>query len=430
MVAKIFKKYNKFLNADGTPKTVVVARDTGTTTSIGTGTQNRTTAMLRQYWNYYRQDGTVFASINITAMNTIMVGYSLISENDDAKNLIKKKLASLSLEDILLDNTIYALVFGDAFIEKIPYKNKNGDIARLKTVNPVTMIINSNKYGEIDSYQQVIGGKTLDVILKPDDIIHIRFFPRPESPYGLSIIEPSKITIDRKMSIDDSLTTAIIRHGTGKYVVTVGDKNEIPPKPVFDKIKAELENITAKNEFIVPGVVSIDTIDEKGVQGVKDYFDYFQTQLVVGLMCPEEALGMARGVTNATAKVKEIMYERFIKSLQHKLSNLVRLEIINPVLKANGFEEDSVFIIFHSVTDADEAVKAKWLGNLLRGYPERQKPFTINEIRSMFDFPPIEGGDVNIIQSKGKRDSDTESRVDDIEEDLEELSDLNAGNET
>ena len=421
MKFKLFSRKSKFLDKNGNPKTVVVTSSSSSFTSIGSSQQSRNTNILRQYWNYYRQEGTVFASINTTAMNAVMVGYNLTSENKDAKKLIEKKLSALNIEEVMLDNTIYGLVFGDAFIEKISSKN-NGDIVKLKTVNPITMVINTDKYGNTISYQQVINGKLLDTMLTTDDIVHIRFFPRPDSPYGLSIIEPSKITIDRKLSIDDSLTTAIKRHGTGKYVVTVGDKDEIPPKTVFDKIKVELEDITSKNEFIVPGVVSIKTIDEKGVQGVKDYFDYFQTQLVVGLMCPEEALGMARGVTNATAKTKEIMYERFIKSLQHKIANLIRIEIINPILRANGFEENIVFMRFNSVTDADEAVKAKWLGNLLRGYPEGSKPFTINEVRAMFDYPPIKEGNVLDVGKPNKRS--TTERLDDLEDDVEELVDM------
>jgi hypothetical protein len=122
--------------------------------------------------------------------------------------------------------------------------------------------------------------------------------------------------------------------------------------------------------------------------------------LIIGLLCPEEALGLGRGSTEATSKVKEIMYERMIKAIQHKLSEQIRRELINPFLQERGFEPNSVRIRFNSVTDADEAIKAKWLGNLLRGYPEGQKPFTVNEIRAIFDYPPLPEGDRPVDQPK------------------------------
>ena len=84
------------------------------------------------------------------------------------------------------------------------------------------------------------------------------------------------------------------------------------------------------------------------------------------------------------------MFERFIKAIQHKLSTKLRVEIINQLLLENGFEENTVHLRFNSVTDADEGTKAKWIGNLLRG---GVKVFSTNEIRAMFDYPPVEGGD-------------------------------------
>jgi len=109
--------------------------------------------------------------------------------------------------------------------------------------------------------------------------------------------------------------------------------------------------------------------------------------------------------TEATSKVKEIMYERFIKSIQHKISMKIKKELINPILEENGKEPNLVTMRFNSVTDSDEAVKAKWMGNLLRGFPEGNGPFTINEIRAVFDYDPIEGGDELMEQGSGLEDN-------------------------
>jgi len=391
---------DKYITLEGKPKTIVRTGDSKSGKAKIGGSGKRTEKSLKSYWDYYVGEGTIFASINTTAWNSVMVGYHLITTDPEAKLEVQRFFDDIDIDSLMLDNTTYTLIFGDAFIEKVR-DSESKLIADAKTVNPVTMIVNEDKFGRDESYQQKIEGE-LQPPLKLDEIMHLRFFPDPASVYGVSLMAPSKDTIDRKVTTDEAISNAIIRHGTSKYVVTVGTDTEVPPDAVFTQIKTELEDITEQNEFIVPGPVKIETIDEKGIQGVEDYFNYFQTMLIIGLLCPEEALGLGRGSTEATSKVKEIMYERMIKAIQHKLAEQIRRELINPFLQERGFEPNCVRMRFNSVTDADEAVKAKWLGNLLRGFPEGEKPFSINEIRAIFDYPPLPEGGEDEAQPKPK----------------------------
>ena len=369
----------------GNPKTVIASAGSK---SKGISTSDRGLSQLKTYWKYYNGEGTIFASINITAWNTIMVGFHLLSEDKNAKDFLQSQIDQFDLESVLLDSTIYTLIYGDAFIEKV--KDTKGNITSLKCVDPSTMFIQIDEYGRVLTYQQIIPGQSKGIVMKPEEIMHFKFFSRPDKPYGISLLEPSKDTIDRKVTSDESISNAIIRHGTSKFVVKVGnDKSGIPPASAFQQIKNTLEDLSASNEIIVPGMIDIIPIDEKGIAGVEEYFNYFQTQLIIGLLCPEEALGLGRGSTEATASVKQIMYERMIKSFQFKIANILRLDLLNDILVKNGFQPNIVTVKFNSVTDADEADKAKWLGNLLRGFPDGQKPFSTNEIRAMFGFPDM-----------------------------------------
>ena len=144
------------------------------------------------------------------------------------------------------------------------------------------------------------------------------------------------------------------------------------------------------------------------------------------------------------------MYERMIRAFQLKIANQVRTEIFNPILESNGFEPNIVKMKFNSVTDADEAVKAKWLGNLLRGYPQGQKPLSINEVRSLFGFQPIKEEETEEkpeetpetpteepeeeeelkekpeeeIEEESKSKNDLQDTIDELREELEELRDM------
>jgi len=460
--SRLFGKRSIYLNKDGTSKTISVGAGGGFSLN-GIDSFKRNKKLLRTYWKYYQGEGTIFASINTIAWNTVMVGYRLDSDNPDAKKLIETRFNEMDIDGILLDNVIYTLVFGDSFIEKCIgtrnniesldnplekyiapsvarlkdimkpnskdymypnmrkcYKNRLeqlkllfhdsnnisktqnikqrllGYISYVKTVDPITMEIIVNKgTGEKTGYKQDIAGrKTPD--LKLDEIIHIGFFPQADSPYHISLIGPSKNTIKRMIDVDEALYHTTVRHSGRKYVATVGTDDEpVPPKDVFDRIKNDLEDISANNEFVVPKVIEMDTIDEGGFPGIQDHSTLFQKKTIVGLMCPEESLGMStRGSTDATAAVREIMFERFIQALQHKLATKLRVELINPLLIENGFDENIVHMKFRSVTTRDEEGFAKWFGNLLRGFQfSPQKPITINEIRDAFHLPPIEGGD-------------------------------------
>jgi len=416
-----FKTKIKYLKDDGRPQSLV---RTGGGGAMGIQSRDRSISDLRTYWDYYYGDGTIFAALNTTAWNTVMVGYNLIAEDEDAKKLIKNFFDIINIERMARQSTLYTLIFGDSFTEKV--YNKGKDISRLKVIDSRTMLINSDEYGDVQSYQQEISGKKQPII-KTEYIMHLRFFEIPGSPYGVSLIAPNKDTIDRKVSTDEALFNAIKRHGTLKWVATVGSEKDgqIPPDSVMDNIKEELEDITEKNEFVVPWFIDLKTIDEQGIEGVEEYFNYFQTQLVIGLLCPEEALGLGKGSTEATARIKAIMYERMIKAFQHELENTIREELINPTLEKNGFDINTVHIKFNQVTEEDEALKAKWLGGLLRGFRDQDIPFTRNEIRSFFGLEPREDME-DVPKTKPKEDEepeDEEPEEEDVDEEEEEDND-------
>ena len=288
------RKNRYYFNKDGTPKTVV--RTGGSTGGGGlSGGGKRNQSQLKKYYQYYTGDGTVWAAINSMALNTVMTGYDIHSNNDKAKKVITDFCRNTDIESYMTYAMIYALVFGDSFVELV-YKKDGKHISRFKLFDPVTMTVNYDNYGDVINYQQEIGGQKQKP-LDPKFVFHLNVFPKSDDPYGISLIEPSKDTIMRKVKTDTAIANAIIKHGTSKYVATIGTEKEkqLPPKQIMDKIKADLEDISGQNEFVIPWNVKIDTIDEKGVQGVEEYFNYFQTQAITGLMCPEEALGLGKG---------------------------------------------------------------------------------------------------------------------------------------
>jgi hypothetical protein len=421
----------RYLDDSGRPLTVVRAGGGG---GIDFGEQTRSPERMATFWRYYEGDGSIWAAVNSIAFNTVMVGYDIESDNVKARNLIDEWCKKANLEEHLLNSVIYALVMGDAFLEII--YNRKGEITNLKEVDPKTIDVEIDDYGIVQGYKQRVGFSDDDAIkLDKERICHIKLFSNPEHPYGISLIQPNEGAIIRMLRSDVGISNAIQRHGTTKTVFTVGSKEDgqIPPPEVLDAIEAEVEEIDEKNEFIVPWNVKVDTIDNTGIQGVDKYYNYFQTKVIIGMLCPEEALGLGTGSTEATAKVKAILFERIIRSFQMRLANIIEDQIFDVILEKNGFDPDLVSLSFASVTDEDEAMKAKWLGNLMRGFTHtKYRPFTINEIRKVMKFRPldvpeadtidygIDGIDSEPEDEEEKPDADTEEEPTEEEEVSEE----------
>jgi hypothetical protein len=380
----------KYLQADGTARTLVY---TGTSKAVQSSQMGRSQKKLKTYLDVYQTENVVFASIQITAYNTVMVGYSIESDNPQAKYAVETFCRRIHLKKSLLEACKNALVFGDAYLEK--RRQKDGTVTQLFPVDPQTMVIDVDQFGRIVSYHQEMNGQK-GPTLRPTDILHFRFFEIPSSPYGLSLIEPNLRVIERKKVADESISNALIRHGTGKLLVKVGTKEDgqIPPDETMDEIKDSLEDLNESNEIIVPWMIDVSTIDEKGIQGVDEYYSYFLSQLVTGLMCPEEALGLGKGTTEATAKTKAILWERMLKAYQYYISEVLEQDLFNEYLQAKGFidqqTQEPIYtsITFDSVTEEDEAMRAKWLGNLIGAFKSGKLPLTRNEIRKLLKLAP------------------------------------------
>ena len=133
------------------------------------------------------------------------------------------------------------------------------------------------------------------------------------------------------MGVDDALFHAVSRH-IAKYHVKIGTPEDLPPKAVFTDMKSELEDLEAQNEIITTGLVDIKTIDERGVQGVSEYAGTFEDKSLIGMMIAPEAVGRGQNSTEASARVREILYERFIRGLQVKIANRINHDLINQIL--------------------------------------------------------------------------------------------------
>lgn len=345
----------------------------------------RSVSDLLRYEKMYMKDGVVFACINTIVRTAIGTKWDISSEDDEARNKIEDFVSKINFSEFLSEIMRHALIYGDAFIEKI--YNARGEFVDLSLVDPKTVeIVSDDKGNELVYIQNTSFQK---VEFEPHkEMYHFKFYSIPSSPYGISQIGSNYDTILRKTKLDEAVISAVLHHGFPKYHVKVGDINHdiIPSDTDIEQTAIQFQDINSKTEFITPDFINIIGLDTGGVEHIEEYTSYFLNELVAGFNVPEEALGLGKGSTEASGKVRQRLFERMIRSLQITLENFVSNNIFRDIIDV------PVKLIFRDISPTEEAEAIKWVAPLLNTTEDSFLVLTRNEIRSMFNLPeyPVE----------------------------------------
>lgn len=336
----------------------------------------------------YSSDGLVFSAVNSIAHSALGNGYKIQSSNPEAVRLVNKLLEHIDLDELLSGIIRHIVIFGDAYIEKI-YSN-SGNLVSLDLVDPKTIEIVTDDYGEVQHYKQTIMNGQKAMIIEPEEIVHIRLYSIPSSPYGVSIIGTNYDTIIRKLRIDSAIASAIIRHGSPKYHISVGGPDgDLPPEEVLEDLRREFKDIDEKNEFITSSLIDIEGVDTRGIDNIEEYYTYFIDLISSGFCVPAEQLGITvKGNTEASSKTRERLFNRYLRAIQKRIERIFEQEIFKDAIK-NYFPNDSVKLTFKDISAEDEALKIRWIRPFINVLGTEKEVLTKDEIRDIFGFPPL-----------------------------------------
>lgn len=344
----------------------------------------RTVENLKRYEQLYVGDGTIFSAINGIAQAVLSNGFYLVSDNEQAKQYISDFLESIDFEFMVSNIIRDTLIYGDVFLEKI-WSKFGHHLVSLTEIDPKSIEIEVDDYLNIKGYIQ--HNKIKDIVLKPEDVVHIRFYSIPSSPYGISLLGTNYDTVLRKLKVDEALATAVLRHGSPKFVITVssGEPGVLPDPKLLEDFKSVFSNIDEKNEFIIPDLVKIENIDTRGLENVTQYSEYFISLLTSGIGVPADALGLGINSTAASGIVRSLYFEKSIKYLQHRVERVFNKIIFNDVL-VDSFPDDKVNLRFEDYSPHDEVDKIKYLRPFIKQVNTDQEVLTIDEIREELGY--------------------------------------------
>jgi hypothetical protein len=141
----------------------------------------------------------------------------VLAENPE----IRKYFQNL-LEETNLDHDTYSilnniLVFGDAYV--LLLRNDDGSIKCVRHLNPksVEIVLNDDKTEKefIVDYGEFGGDKET---YPSNDVLHFRWKPQPDSPYGFSLMKGLEPLVEREHKIMDEFMKALHAQAEGKSV--------------------------------------------------------------------------------------------------------------------------------------------------------------------------------------------------------------------
>lgn len=314
---------------------------------------NRTFKRMRGFRNIYLQGGYVAEGIDLFPIYAIGGGYELEIDEDAAtkygtdgekeKQAVKEFLDAINWFDVQWQLSVDAQTVRDGIAEIVYGRGAAESVPVNVIPRPAECFeFQTNLTGAIESYDQMYdnrGNSIAPITLEPSQVLHYQFLSRPDSPYGISLVERTVHDILRDTKVTEAITCGICLHGTPKWHIKANSTKENPPQMSATErtaLETEFENFNAKDQFLTEGDIAVQALDTAGVQNVQMYSDVTLVRVCAGMGIPGELLGVRQGTTDATAVSRIGAFLKKIAIIQRDIESLWNLNIINKITGKPG----------------------------------------------------------------------------------------------
>ena len=318
----------------------------------------------------YLQGGPVREAIDAYALMTMSNGWYVDGEDEALVQEVEDRLDELDISSSIWQGIVDALVFGDAFQELARGAGSRANDIVAIIPRPARMFdIITDEYGRLLYYEQFLDGtmRERSIRIEPRDMLHISLFHSGGSKYGLSLIASAKDDIDRDTRMISSLVDSIEAHGKPRYHARVGQPGEDVPQTVLDRIADQLDALQTNSELVTGRDTEIVVLDSAGVANTKIYSDLTIQRMACALGVPEEILGLGRGSTEATATVRQRVFENKIGTIQKRLERIYNDQLIDQITGRPG----AVRLRFNDISPEDELREVQYVTAVLNADPIR-----------------------------------------------------------
>ena len=301
--------------------------------------------------NAYVKDPACSAFVDFLADQTVGMGFYTSCANieeygdaEKAKEAVDHFCEQVNLDEMLQVTAREIVASGNSFWEKIePSRLVNLKIVPLTSIDKIKRDSQGNVLGYVQSFSD--GGKTL----QPERIIHFRWNPVNQEPFGRgilrSLLEPMTVNGETRMSFLEM--KARVENIMPKIFEKYAGPDEIWSIPgARDDTASTLQNLLRKKpkegaRFVWSGkeAATISTVQVDPRARYEAYVNHIMGQINMGGQSPVSALLVdPRYATKATAETAAAFVERKVMALQRFIKRIIEKEVFDPIVKQAGYD--------------------------------------------------------------------------------------------
>jgi hypothetical protein len=344
---------------------------------------------IKRFQSIYQQGGLVTQALNCYPeymLMNVVDDWTLTGNNDLYVEHIHEIIRKFNFYDVLWQQIINSIVSGDGIAEVV--LTRSGNFHSLIPRNPLYFSAGYNENGHIAEYRQKKGTSIMDeyTTIAPEFILHNRLITQADDPWGIALVGIAYDEIMRDTATAEGTANGIERHGTPKWDIVINTENQEVSDEDIERTGNIFKKINSMHEFVHRDDLTISEMDTQGVPHVKDYSETSLDRLSAAVGVPSEIMGLGRGSTEATAKVRAVGFAKKIKPMQKRLNYQINEQFFMPELMRTFGAAEPVYIDFGEIVPQD----FEMLSTAVQKLMPQIDPFLLlhrDEFRALLNYP-------------------------------------------
>lgn len=221
---------------------------------------------------------------------------------------------------------------------------------RMRVLNANQMYVVRDNNGNVKGYNQYAGDLSKKINIKkiipfkPHKIAHLKINKVAGAAYGLGILYPNMLQLDKFLGLETDIHKLINRKAGAPWHVKVGVPGEQANPAVIDDVSSKLQFMNTRTEWPTDANVEIKEIMTSDVgASMRALIDSDMEQIAFGLEIPLVFFG-AGNIAEGLAKVQLEALQRKAASIQEDVESIIEEKIFKPLLNSHGLDINVEFI--------------------------------------------------------------------------------------
>jgi hypothetical protein len=190
-------------------------------------------------------------------------------------------------------------------------------------------------------YQRYIGNN--QVYFAPNQIALFKMYSTGDGFYPTGLVEPSYLISVQKLNIQNSVTQAVLRHGSPILLAKLGDSSHEPSPAQVQNILERLKNMSSSSELAIPYYYDVKFLESKDPASLQDQLVYYEDQEIAAMGMPAAFVKGSGSATNrSTLVTQDKLFRLSLTDLIQRTSETIRKHMFYPLAESNGIDKNDV----------------------------------------------------------------------------------------